>query len=297
MISKNLDHQAGQAILILLLVMTVALAIGLSVVQRSLTDVTTATKVEQSSRAFSAAEAGIERALTSADNLLDTELSQVEFEGSKSNAYIFDSGLLPLSKQALEYPPVAKEDIAHVWLADPSTEPIQSYYKKNSLDIYWGEQGISDPANRPAIEIAIIYAEAGAYKAKRYYLDSNASRAGDNGFTDVSGTCSDSLAEIATSMGPNRKFYCKFTLITLPSELMILRARMLYNNTNQPFAVKPVCAPGDAADICSLPPQARVITSIGLSGETERRVQLFKLEKVVPPYFDYSIFSAGDINK
>ena len=41
-------------ILILVLVMTVALAIGISVIQRSLSDISTATKVEQSSRAFSA---------------------------------------------------------------------------------------------------------------------------------------------------------------------------------------------------------------------------------------------------
>ncbi len=294
---KRLHQQSGQAILILLLVMTVALAIGLSVIQRSLTDVTTSTKVEQSSRAFSAAEAGIERALTSSDAYLSTDLNQVKFDDTKSNAFIFDSGLLPLPKQALEYPPLAKEDIAHVWLADPFTSPVQSYYKKTSLEIYWGEQGIIDPNNRPAIEIAIIYSEGGAYKAKRFYLDPTSSRANDNGFIDVSSGCSNLLGGIDTSMGPDRKFYCKYTLQSLPAELMILRARMLYNNTNQPFAVKPVCVSGDALISCSLPPQARVITSIGLSGETERRVQLFKLEKVVPPYFDYSIFSAGDINK
>src|SRR3989339_1641784 len=56
-------RQAGQVILILILVMAVALAIGISVIQRSLSDISTSSKVEQSSRAFSAAEAGIEKAL------------------------------------------------------------------------------------------------------------------------------------------------------------------------------------------------------------------------------------------
>ena len=58
-----MNNERGQIILVLVLVITVALAIGISVVQRSLSDISTSTKVEESSRAFSAAEAGIERAL------------------------------------------------------------------------------------------------------------------------------------------------------------------------------------------------------------------------------------------
>ena len=63
-------NKKGQILLALILVMTVALAIGLSVIQKSLVDVSTSTKVEQSSMAFSAAEAGIERSLPMALNLL-----------------------------------------------------------------------------------------------------------------------------------------------------------------------------------------------------------------------------------
>ncbi len=47
-----MNNQKGQLILILILVMTVALSIGLSIVQKSLVDVSTSSKVEQSSRAF-----------------------------------------------------------------------------------------------------------------------------------------------------------------------------------------------------------------------------------------------------
>ena len=57
-----MKEQKGQVILILILVMTVGLAIGLSIVQKSLVDISTASKIEQSSRAYSAAEAGVERA-------------------------------------------------------------------------------------------------------------------------------------------------------------------------------------------------------------------------------------------
>jgi len=48
---------------------------------------------------------------------------------------------------------------------------------------------------------------------------------------------------------------------------------------------------------CSLPPQARKLIATGISGQTQRRIQVFRLDKVVPPYFDYAIFSTGEINK
>src|SRR5687768_11168985 len=97
----------GQVILILLLVMTVGLAIGLSVIQRSLSDVTTASKIEQSSRAFSAAEAGIERALKG--NCTDNNCVNLN---NSSQAVVQDSGSVPAiatngnQQIALEYPPI-----------------------------------------------------------------------------------------------------------------------------------------------------------------------------------------------
>ncbi|MBI2601181.1 pilus assembly PilX N-terminal domain-containing protein [Candidatus Daviesbacteria bacterium] len=296
-------HQTqGQTILILLLVMSVALALGVSIIQRSLTDVATSTKVEQSTRAFYTAEAGIERALTG-------DSTGVTFSDNNSQAIVFDSGLLPAQStqegqagQALEYPPVSKEDIAQVWLANPSTNPMAPHYRQSSLDIYWGEQNINttDSDNMPAIAIVLIYEDQGEYKASRFYLDSDFRRIESNGFRDAtigSGSCGN--ISIETSMGPGRRFYCKYTLTDLPLSMILLRARMLYNKSNQPFAVGPKCVNDDPdyPNDCSLPPQARVITSIGVSGETERRVQLFKLDKVVPPYFDYAIFSAGEISK
>ena len=53
----------GQIILVLLLMAAVAITIALSVVQRSLVDISSSVKQEESTRALSAAEAGIEKAL------------------------------------------------------------------------------------------------------------------------------------------------------------------------------------------------------------------------------------------
>src|SRR3989344_1990712 len=132
--------EARQVILILILVMTVGLGIGLSIVQKSLVDVSTASKVEQSSRAFSAAEAGIEKGLRG-------DTSKQTFDDNSSRiGEILDVGLIPAAgvagsrQEAVEYPSLAREDVAQVWLADYTStiNPPPVMYTQSSLDVYWG---------------------------------------------------------------------------------------------------------------------------------------------------------------
>lgn len=282
-----MKNQQGQVILMLILVMTVALAIGLSVIQRSLSDISTSGKVEQSSRAFSAAEAGIEKALRN------------DFTGASftdASATVTGSGEIPTvpsvgtRQDPLEYPPLAKEEVAQVWLADYTslTNPPPTVYINTSLDVYWG----NSDTDKAALEVTLVYYDGTKYANRKWYLDNAAaSRSSANNFDQVTCTGSYSLAG----------YKCKKTLGdttginngVLPTGLILLRARLLYNSTSQPFAVQAV---GTCSN-CSLPPQARIIESIGIAGETQRKIQLFQLYKVVPPYFDYGIFSVGEINK
>ncbi|TSC87430.1 MAG: Uncharacterized protein G01um10147_607 [Microgenomates group bacterium Gr01-1014_7] len=292
--------QKGQIILILIMVMTVALGIGLSIVQKSLVDISTASKVEQSSRAFSAAEAGVEKALqenTNCQNCKDFT------DNSSSIKEITGTDLIPPAatagnrQVALEFPPLAKEDVVQVWLADytSSSNPPQTYYNQNRLDVYWGATGIIDPDNKPAIEIKVIYFD-GSYQVKPFYLDSNSSRVASNGFTNASGDCTSPT--ITTTSGSNRQFFCRSSLSGLTLPLMLIRVRLLYSSISQPLAVQAgVTCPTEPCAAYSLPAQAKEIISTGVSGETQRKVKVFLLNKVVPPFFDYAIFSAGEINK
>lgn len=287
----------GQTVLILVLIMTVALAIGLSTVQRSLSDISTSSKVEQSSRAFSAAEAGIERALQVGSTTIQLE--------NQSSAQVSDSSLIPcvpgttgcaqgagVQQSPLEYPPLSKEEVAHVWLADytSTANPPTSAYAQGSLDVYWG----SSSTDKAALELTLIYYDDGTkkYQSQKWYLDHSIVRSPENNFVQVSCTGYDVETDVGT-----KRYQCKKTidsLPSLPSRLMLLRARLLYNSTSQPLAVQAV---GTCGQDCSIPPQARRITSTGAAGETQRKVQLFQVNKVVPPYFDYAIFSAGEISK
>lgn len=288
-----MNNEKGQMILVLILVLVVVLGIGLSVVQKSLVDVSTSTKVEESSRAFSAAEAGIEKVLQSGIAILKPIPLGNEAE-------IKSVGKSDIPKQpqeggtqlALEYPPLAKEEVAQVWLADlySPDNPPKPYYTHSSLDVYWGQQNITDDAEKPAIEIKVIEYSGNAYTTRPFYLDSNSQRAQTTGFTE--GQCSNQ-APITTTYGDNRKFYCKWTLEGLSGRLILLRARILYSSGSQPFAVAAV---GTGAGHY-LPTQAKILISTGTSGETQRKVSVFRLDKVVPHYFDYAIFSSGDISK
>ena len=294
--------QKGQIILILIMVMTVALGIGLSIVQKSLVDLSTASKVEQSSRAFSAAEAGIEKALQ--QNSLSGTLIQGQPLGNLSSFNdVVDSGLIPAvptsgRQTPLEYPPLAKEETAHVWLAalNSDSNPPAPFYTRDTLDVYWGSTTVSE---RAALELTLVYFGTDSndpddpltpkYRSRKWYLD-NASAGRSNGFEQIS--CP------GYKIGTNN-YLCRKTIgatpdLPLQSGLMLLRARLLYNDISQPFAVHAV---GVCGKDCSLPPQAKEIISTGIAGETQRQVKVFQMDKVVPPFFDYAIFSAGEISK
>ncbi|MDO8619043.1 MAG: pilus assembly PilX N-terminal domain-containing protein [Candidatus Daviesbacteria bacterium] len=305
-------NQKGQVLLILLLVMTVALAIGLSLVQRSATDISTSVKLEQSSRAFSAAEAGIEKALGGSGS------TNFSLENNTTTA-VTDSGLLPADNQALEYPPIGKEEIAHVWLADPNADfkvgSTGQYYSQTSLDVYWGlsQSALVNDGEKPALEVTLVYKESGTYKFKKFYFDPAVQRVAGNGFMSPDGnifTCGAAVGKINTifSKDPgtgsystlirDRSFYCKAQLTGLTPTLILLRARIFYSNSSHPFAVAPLgnCSTDDLKP-CSLPKQVKIILSKGTSGNAQRSVQLFKIDKVVPFFMDYAIFSAAAINK
>lgn len=278
--------QVGQVLLILLLVMAVGLGVGISVIQRSVSDVSTSSKVEQSTRAFSAAEAGIEKALQ------ETCSSDpcVNFPENNSTASIVGGGLLPAEPgQALEYPEISKEKIAQFYLADPATG--NNYYTQTSLDVFWGNSS----SDRAAIELTFIYFDGTTFKNNKIFYD-QISRIPSNGFIIITANATDNCnGSNTTGLAGGATFQCKKRVSGLQSNLKILRARLLYNNTDQPIAIKPTDTTGCSG--CSIPPQAKVITSTGSSGSTQRTIQLFSEDQVVPFFFDYAIFSAGDINK
>ncbi len=275
----------------MILVMTVALAIGISVIQRSLSDISTSSKVEQSSRAYSAAEAGIEKAIS-----LSSNIGKIDLGNNSSIEGVLKTDI-PEPGKAIEYPPLSREEVAHVWLADPKSaaDPPDEFYipANGTLDVFWGNSA----TDKAALELTLTYYQTGEYKMRKWYLDYQDYNRNNN-FDYDSTICFSDGRVLSSALSGEVKYQCFKRLGNgqgqnngpLPSGLMLLRARLLYNTTAQPFAVAPEIG-------AALPPQASIYISTGISGQTQRQVKVFKLDKVVPPFFDYAIFSADEINK
>lgn len=286
----------GQITIILLLVTVVGLTVALSIVGRSTTELSTSTRTEQSTRAFSAAEAGIEQVLAGTVNFGNTGVATVPV--GDNTAMVESGGDLPGVNQALEYPPLSKEETAQFWLKDFRTGVTPVNYTHASFNVYFGNcEGSGNcaaDADKPAVEVTTITQTGTSYTAFKKFYDSDSGRLGQNRFEAA--TCSGtSPSSINTSMSATSKFYCQAAISGYSGTLILTRVRLLYSNGRHKVALRKPdsgCVSG-----CDLPPQARLISSTGTSGEAQRKLQLFTVEKVVPFFFDYAIFAAGAITK
>lgn len=84
----------GQAVLIVLLVVIVALGFGLSIISQSTTDVKIAGQSEESARAFNAAEAGIEDALKNVSLIVGGGSQNLTVDGINVNYQVSGENVL-----------------------------------------------------------------------------------------------------------------------------------------------------------------------------------------------------------
>lgn len=288
---------SGQAILLVLLGMAVVLTIILSILSRSVTDIAITSREEEALRAFSAAEAGFERALIAGSSIPQTQIGDASFTASVSD---FAQGITGYNHPTSM---VSGESAVLWYVAHNSNGDLEcnsgaglNCYTGNEMNVCWGKPGTpSGSATTPAIEVSIYYAETpGDYSTVRVARDTadpNAARTASNNFGSVDlGTCSVS--------GESYEFqktirYNDLGIISAvrntENGLQFARIRMLYNtDTPQPFAVfldNPI------------PSQGKRIESTGTSGEATRRIVIFQTFSELPPIFDSAIFSSGDLTK
>jgi len=294
----DFKNTKGQIIIILLLLMLVVLSVVITITQRSITDLTSSTQSEQSSRAFSAAEAGIEKAFQSQNTFQDYNL------GNNAFANVQSTVLIPTQpRQVIEYPPVGRETVAQFWLADPRGNSANDY-TGNTFTLYFGNQNAASTNDKPAIQVSLVIKKGTTYYTQSYYLDSDINRTGgssSNGFTPLN--CAGGTPSITTIINSTSTFYCRYTIgpITDPQNsatncnspacaLVLVRTRFLYINENHKLALAP-------ANSLKLPPQVQIVNSTGVSGKSEKKLGVFRVIDVVPPWFDFAIFSIDNIEK
>lgn len=272
------QSQAGQIVLILVLVTVVGLTIGLSLISRTVTDVRISSQIEQSNRAFSAAEAGVESALKGA--VVGGPTGTVNISGDNISA---NYNVTALGGQSSVYlmPNTVANSTQTVWMTghnddESLNENISASYPANSsIDICFGTG-----TTKPAIIITVLYKDGTDYKNAKAAYDSNpGGRTPSNNFASV-----DSIGEYCGGNFLYKKTV-NFSDLQIPGTaiLLTLRLQPLYENT--PLAVKP-------ADNVNLPVQGKMITSVGKTNTgVVRKIQVNQGYAVLPVLLDYTLFT------
>lgn len=265
------DLQKGQILLISLLVLTIALTIGLSVATRAITTTRITSAGDSSMRAFLASEAGIERALTSSvDSIITGSFSDnnssynVEKKAYRHN----ENGEILLENDAL----ISQDNSADIWLSD---YPNYTNPWTGGLTIYWGNKNdvcddLESTNSMAAVEIILIRGGIDNPIIDHFAYDPCDVRRGSNNFANPnSGNFNVAGKEFAYSGDEIN--------ITLG---LLARVVPLYAGTQ--IGVKGV----------GLPPQGSIITSIGKSGGTQRKIVSFRGYPKLPiELFPFLIFS------
>lgn len=267
-LKKGMKKRSGQILILVLLVVVVALAVGLSVASRNITNLRTSTQTEQSQRAFSAAEGGVEDVLSrlsqiatspnitagvSEDVTVGGIVAKVEVKGSQIYQATIEEGTV--GQIDLKGPPVASGNLVIEWAKNSQT--VES----------------SQPAS---IEVTQVYGTSPNYsQIRNAYSGGTFVGRDETGFTG--GSC----------IYFNDEFKCRVT-VAVAANPVVLRLRPFWVKTTVRVTSSGVL-PLQTYDVTST-----ATTDLGIT----RRVQVTRTAlPALPAAFDYVLFSEGSIVK
>lgn len=248
--------ESGQAIVLVLLSLSVVLTIVLFGLSRSVGNIATTTQQSDSVRAFSAAEAGIENALITGAG------TQGNIGGASYNVQVISQGTTSYNYN----PPLSSGETLTLWFVSHNADgklvcsTEKPCYTGQFLNVYWGVPGTAaNVAITPAIEITVYYAinrtaalagDFSSVQVARATYDPNTARQSSNYFGSAgAGAAVDgksyafgktiNWADISPSINSNG--------------LLFAKVRMLYNSVAQPvgFTVGSGTLPGQGLEIVS----------------------------------------------
>jgi len=279
----RLKHCEGQVLLIILLVISVLLVVGLSIVSRSVTDIKISQQSQEAARALWIAQAELEKAIkanasigTTRDEGLNVEYSVVKSDIS-GGEFIFPEKTNANESVTLWLVPHSETTGEIVAPATPAEYQARLPRK---VSLYWAETG------KPALEATLIYKNAaGNFLFRRYVFDSDFTRADTQTYFTRA-----SIIGCAPIKGKTLSF-CSgkidFPANTIP---YLLRLRLLFTATPQFIGAK-------SEDGKDFPVQGScfdAMAKVSESGVT-RRLSECRLWQTTPPIFDYLLFSGINI--
>jgi len=292
--------ESGQALLLVLMGVVTVVVLTLSVVGRSVTDISVTTQDRESVRAFSAAEAGVEEALI--ESVVGSASAPVVIENTglgEDGRASFKTSIAGFPVNPREYlvpSEISSGDIATVWLVGHDDQGVLTCatgdcFIGNRLDVCWGKEGTGPgSADTPAVSVTVFY-DSGSVSTSRIAVDPNPSRTGENSFSSPSG-------DSCVVDGQTLAFSHSLDLggLGVPVRTggssvggpVAVVAQFHYNSSPHPIGFR------SGSDF---PAQGRRIDSVGSSGEATRRVEVFNIFPQLPSMFTSAIFSTVDLSK
>ncbi len=261
----TVKRNSGQALLIVIITMIVALTAGLSLASRTITNLKLSKQNVNAQRAFQAASAGIEKSLNATSGITN----------SLSNSSSFTTTVNTLSGTSIllnNGETVDQDRGVDVWL---STYPSYATPYNGTITMYWGSSNQincspgSAGNTRAALEVVIISGSTTSPVVSKYAYD----RCGR-----VGGTLTPSSA-FGSSF--NGVVFDSTATIPAITNGLIMKIIPLYSSTI-------IGLQGTAA----FPSQGKVIQSTGTSGDSARKIIYFESYPQIPnEVFPYAILS------
>jgi hypothetical protein len=316
-------RENGQALLLILLVMSVVLTVVLSIVARSVTDVGISKSQDSSIRAFSAAEAGIERAIIG--NVVSGTTYDLTESGASFTPVIatMRSTQNPDGTWGFNYPSnLSAGESATFWFVSHTVDAngeekitcqggLPCYKPADWVSICWGENLTpQDNVTTPAIEVEFYYDSNVPYRwdvsndfsgirVARATSDPYSIRRTNNGFSTITPNGCNMLGK---TYAFRRRIYlipgggANDEKLEIPNwssltngALIMVRVRMLYNTDK--------AHPVGIITQANTPAQGVLIESTGVSLDSYRKLSVFQGYAEPPFAFDSTIFSGGGISK
>lgn len=269
------NNQRGQIALIVLTVMAIALTLGLSMSRRAVTDVSISEKEQESAKAFSAAEAGIEEALRGlgeGDTSVDITASNLGVDNVQVD--IAEVGQTADYVYPLEY--IEPGDAVVIWFRDHNSDgtiDFTSGYSEPNITVCW--------ENNAAVEITHFYKDGGSYEIERWAFDPNNTRRGTNNFSEPGGwVCNDNQDNSMENSAD----------LSLTGTPLFLSVKTFYERTS--------IAVSAGADLPSQGYEIYSTAEVQQSSEDEkisRRIRVFKTWNMVPDNLFNVLFSGSGI--
>lgn len=267
------ETRRGQVVLIVVLLTVLGLTVGLSLISRTVTDVRISSQIEQSGRAFSAAEAGIESALSVQSNTV-ASTGNIQLGDAQAEYSVAQQGG---TTDTIPFPVTATGQSQSAWLMDHTDdgaldESGYSYPSDSAMDICWNSAG----TDVPAMIVTLTYKEDGEYRLAKAAYDPNVGRGNNFLPADAGGGYCDGGYSYKRTIIAQTDFG-----ISAGAQLILLRLTPVYVSASS--AVKPTAM---------LPVQGRIITSVGKTNtNVTRKIEVNQGYQILPSLLDFTLFS------